>query len=57
MPTLAPAKPSSRRLNPEVRRNMILDTTAALIAKDGISAVSMERVGREAGVSKALVYA
>ena len=36
---------------------MILDTTAALIAKDGISAVSMERVGREAGVSKALVYA
>lgn len=36
---------------------MILDRTAVLIAREGISAVSMERVGREAGVSKALVYA
>ncbi len=36
---------------------MILDRTAALVAAEGISAVTMDRVGREAGVSKPLVYA
>ena len=35
---------------------MILDHAAELIASHGVSAVSMERLGREAGVSKALVY-
>lgn len=51
-------KPRStgRRLDPELRRNMILDRTAMLIAREGVSAVSMERIGREAGVSKALIY-
>lgn len=48
---------AGRRLDPEMRRNMILDRTAMLVAREGVSAVSMERVGREAGVSKALVYA
>ncbi len=41
---------------PEARRNLILDVTAQLVTSEGVSAVSMERVGREAKVSKALVY-
>lgn len=52
-----PAKASGQRLDPNQRKNMILDRTAVLIAREGVSSVSMERVGREAGVSKALVYA
>lgn len=36
---------------------MILDRAAALVAAEGVSAVTMDRVGREAGVSKPLVYA
>ena len=51
------AKQATRRLDPAVRKHMILDKAAALIAAEGISAVTMERVGREAGVSKPLVYA
>lgn len=47
----------NRRLEPEVRKSLILDATAKLVAEEGLDAVSMERVGREAGVSKALVYA
>ena len=43
-------------MDPVLRRGLILDRTAALIAREGVSAVSMERVGREAGISKALVY-
>ncbi len=36
---------------------MILDRAAALVAAEGVSAVTMDRIGREAGVSKPLVYA
>lgn len=50
-------KKPTRRLDPAVRKHMILDKAAALVAAEGISAVTMERVGREAGVSKPLVYA
>lgn len=49
-------KQKNRRLSPEVRKNIILDKTAELIAKEGVSAVSMERVSREVGVSKPLIY-
>lgn len=45
-----------RRLDPQVRRDLILDEAARIVADEGVSAVSMERMGREAGVSKALVY-
>ena len=45
-----------RRMDPDVRRNLILDAAAALVIAEGLTAVSMERVAREAGVSKALVY-
>ena len=45
-----------KRLDPETRRGLILDGTAALIISEGLTAVNMERVAREAMVSKALVY-
>lgn len=44
------------RLSPEVRKSMILERAAELIAAEGVSAVNMERIGRDIGVSKALVY-
>ena len=46
-----------RRMSPQDRAQLILDATARVIVEEGVSAVSMERVGREAGVSKPLVYA
>lgn len=45
------------RLSPEVRKNLILDHAAQVVAEEGVSALSMERLGREAGISKSLVYA
>ena len=45
-----------RRLAPQERAGQILDFAAKLILKEGFNEVSMERLGREAGVSKALVY-
>jgi TetR/AcrR family transcriptional regulator, fatty acid biosynthesis regulator len=49
-------KPRRTRFEPEIRRRQILDATAQLVTAEGLSAVSMERIGREAQVSKALVY-
>lgn len=52
-----PSTPHRRtRMAPEARRELILDVTAQLVTLEGVSAVSMERVGKEAKVSKALVY-
>lgn len=48
---------SRRRLSPEARQEEILDEAAQVVLNEGVSAVSMERLGREAGVSKALIYA
>lgn len=56
MKTIATKRARTRRMDPALRKGLILDKTAALIAREGVSAVSMERVGREAGVSKALIY-
>lgn len=36
---------------------MILDKAAVVVATEGVSAVTMDRIGREVGVSKPLVYA
>ncbi len=44
------------RLAPEKRRALILDVAAKVVIEEGVSAVSMERLGREAQISKALVY-
>ena len=44
------------RLSPEVRREQIMDVAAQIILAEGLSAVSMERVARDVGISKGLVY-
>lgn len=44
------------RLAPEERRSRILDHAAEMIARDGIAELSMDAIGRAAGVSKSLVY-
>jgi TetR/AcrR family transcriptional regulator, fatty acid biosynthesis regulator len=51
-----PSKPVRTRLAPEVRRELILDHAAALIREQGVSALNMDKLGREAGISKPLVY-
>ncbi|TQV84023.1 TetR/AcrR family transcriptional regulator [Exilibacterium tricleocarpae] len=53
------AKPQKTRtrLSPEARKSMILDHAAEIIAAEGVSALSMERLGRAADISKSLVYA
>jgi AcrR family transcriptional regulator len=45
-----------QRLAPEARAAQILDVAAKLLTDEGFTEVSMERLGREAGISKALVY-
>lgn len=56
-PATTAAPRTRRRLAPDVRRDLILDEAARIVVADGVSGVSMERLGREVGVSKALVYA
>lgn len=53
---IADPAPRRQRLSPEVRAGLILDCAAKLILEDGFTEISMERVGRDAGVSKALIY-
>lgn len=51
-------KPAKRtRLSPEKRRAMILDHAAEVVAEDGVSAATMDRIARHATVSKSLLYA
>jgi TetR/AcrR family transcriptional regulator, fatty acid biosynthesis regulator len=50
---VAPRQP---RLSPQQRREQLLDEASRLIVECGLSACSLEEVGRQAGVSKALVY-
>ena len=50
-------KSQRRRLNPEARRALILDRTADIVAREGVAQLSVERIGKEAGISKSLVYA
>lgn len=52
----SPAAKRRTRLDPAARRGLILDHTAEIIAAEGVAALSMERIGREAGISKSLVY-
>jgi AcrR family transcriptional regulator len=51
MATRAPA-----RMTAEARREQLLDVTKAIVAARGFHAVSIERVAREAGVSRPIVY-
>ncbi|MEM8633642.1 MAG: helix-turn-helix domain-containing protein [Pseudomonadota bacterium] len=50
------ATKTKKRFSPEVRRSMILDSAAQLIATDGMSTLSMEAIGQKADVSKSLMY-
>ena len=52
----APAARKRTRLTPEARREQILDEAARLILDEGLYAVSMERLARDVGISKGLVY-
>ncbi len=45
-----------KRLPPEARQGIILDHAATIVAADGVSAITMERVAKAADVSKSLVY-
>lgn len=45
-----------RRLPPEVRREQVLDAALALLSARGYSALSIEGIARQAGVSKTVVY-
>ncbi len=50
------AQKKRTRLSPELRRELILDHAADIVAREGVATLSMDRVGREAGISKSLVY-
>ncbi|MES3023030.1 MAG: TetR/AcrR family transcriptional regulator [Pseudomonadota bacterium] len=52
----ATPKAPRRRLAPEDRVEQILDCAGQLIMDGGLTEISMERLGRDAGVSKALIY-
>lgn len=55
---MASAAPRERRrYSPEKRRELILDHTAEIIAREGLATLTMEQIGRTAGISKSLVYA
>lgn len=58
LPPPEEATPERRRqrLAPEARADQILDVAAKLILAEGLTEVSMERLGRDAGISKALIY-
>lgn len=53
-----PAKTSRQRvrLAPQERQSLILDHTAEIVARDGVSTLSMDSISRQAGISKSLVY-
>jgi AcrR family transcriptional regulator len=43
-------------LTRDARREQLLDVTRALVAADGFHAISIDRVAREAGVSRPIIY-
>ena len=46
-----------QRLTPAARRSIILDRTADIVAREGVAQLSVEQIGKAAGISKSLVYA
>lgn len=44
------------RLSPQARAEQILEQAADLIQREGLAAVTMERLARDSGISKGLVY-
>lgn len=53
---MSPRSASPSRLPAARRREQLLDVTKAIVADQGFHAVSIERVAREAGVSRPIVY-
>ena len=53
---MSQAQKQRKRLAPEERQSSILDHAADIVAAEGVSAVTMDRVAKAAGVSKSLVY-
>jgi AcrR family transcriptional regulator len=53
---MAVAAPGRQRMRGEDRRRQLIDAAARIIVDHGASAMSMERLATEAGVSKALPY-
>jgi AcrR family transcriptional regulator len=53
----APTGPKRTRLPPEARRAQILAAAEALVLAQGHLPLPLDRLAREAGVSKALIYA
>jgi AcrR family transcriptional regulator len=56
VPAPPPPSPRTPRLPPEIRRRQILDVTGRLVAADGFSALTVEAVAREAGITRPVVY-
>jgi AcrR family transcriptional regulator len=54
MATRPPEK--SARMSAEERRAQLLDVTKEIAAADGFHAISIERVAREAGITRPIVY-
>lgn len=52
---MAPPKP--RRLPAEQRREQLLDVVTQIVLDEGFAAVSIDRVAREAGIARTVVYA
>src|SRR6186997_3729330 len=50
------AEPAYTRLQVDERRRQLLDQGATLFAKHAYADLSMARIAREAGISKALLY-
>ncbi len=45
-----------QRYRPEVRRSMILDEAASIVATDGVASVTVDAISKNAEISKSLIY-
>lgn len=50
------ARRARTRLSPEARREQLMETAAAVIAREGLHAATMKRIAREAGLSEAQAH-
>jgi AcrR family transcriptional regulator len=53
---VAPARPAYKRLDVDERRRQLLDLGAELFTRHGYEQLSMAKIARAAGISKALLY-
>jgi AcrR family transcriptional regulator len=54
--TQDPQQPPRGRLTRAARREQLLDVTKAIVGVDGFHAISIDRVAREAGITRPIVY-